>query len=151
MSGAEGSAPPLLGDLAIERRRWERSAVHAAVWGHQAPYLLVELADAPILDPWCRQVRTAVIDAVTAGTATGPGLVQEVARRGEVTLAELVMVDVTEAGGRLDGLPHYLARIGEDHRRRAVGLVLAGLVHSLGHPGGLDRVTRVLHRGLAAA
>lgn len=146
-----GAATALRG-LAVERRQLERFAVNAAVWGHQGPYLLVELADAVILDPWCTAVRDAVVDSLTAGTPTGAALVHDVVRRADgVSLAEVILADVTEAGGRLDALPWYLGRIAEDHQRRALGLVLAGLVDSLGHPGGLDRVARVLHRGLVAA
>lgn len=129
----------------------ERFTLNAVVWGDQAPHLMAELGAVRMRDPWCAAVADAALAAIADGYEHHVDLVPEVVRRADgVSLDDLVMVDVQEAGGRLDGLPAYLARIAEDDERRHLGELLAGLADSLTRPGGAARVAAVLDRGLAA-
>lgn len=133
-------------------------AMHTAVWGD--PEALLDAIDAGAwlpghFDPEHRQAAQLMLDMTLAGEPPWPPEV--VAERlhatgmprGEV-LATIDPPGAFEAAGcRLDGLPHHLHRLAEDHERQHLTRQLLSLASALEVPGGPSRVRAAL-QGAAA-
>lgn len=134
----------------------ERAATNAAVWGDQAPDLLDELDRAVITDPWCEAVVAAVVAVHRSGADTREfrhvvHVHESLVDRGvhaPSDFHQLAMVDVAEAGASIEALPLYLHLLHEAAERRTLLARLVALADTLEHPGGPERVARVL--GVAA-